>query len=66
MNNDDTLRPEYPADLIRSGTRGPYAARYRDGTNISRIDPDLHRLFPDAESVNRALREYAETHHMRR
>jgi hypothetical protein len=64
MNNDDTLRSEYPADLIKSGERGKYAKRYREGTNIALIEPDLHRLFPDSESVNRALREYAEAHHM--
>jgi hypothetical protein len=64
MNNEDTLRPEYPADLIKSGVRGKYANRYREGTNIVLVDPDLHRLFPDSESVNRALRKFAEEHRM--
>ena len=64
MNNEDTLRPEYPADLIQSGVRGKYANRYREGTNIVLVDPDLHRLFPDSESVNRALRKFAEEHQM--
>ena len=64
MNNEDTLRSEYPAELIQSGERGKYAKRYREGTNIVFIDPDLHKLFPDSESVNRALRNYAEEHRM--
>ena len=64
MNNEDTLRPEYPADLIKSGVRGKYANRYREGTNIVLVDPDLHRLFPDSESVNRALRKFAEEHRL--
>ena len=64
MNNEDTLRPEYPADLIKSGVRGKYADRYLEGTNIVLVDPDLHRLFPDSESVNRALRKFAEEHRM--
>jgi hypothetical protein len=64
MNNEDTLRPEYPADLIKSGVRGKYARRYREGTNIVLVEPDLHRLFPDSESVNRALRKFAEEHQM--
>lgn len=64
MNNEDTLRPEYSADLIKSGVRGKYANRYREGTNIVLVDPDLHRLFPDSESVNRALRKFAEEHRM--
>jgi hypothetical protein len=60
MNGDkDTLRDEYPEDLIRSGVRGKYAKRYREGTNIVLIDPDPRKLFPDSEAVNRALREYA-------
>jgi hypothetical protein len=60
MSNDkDTLRDEYPDNLIRSGVRGKYMKSYREGTNIVLIDPDLHKLFPDSEAVNRALREYA-------
>ena len=64
MSNEDTLRPEYPADLIQSGERGKYAKRYREGTNIVLIEPDLHRLFPDSEAVNRVLRKYAEEHNI--
>jgi hypothetical protein len=62
MNSEkDDLRPEYPADLIESGEKGKYAKRYREeGTNLVRIDPDLHELFPDSESVNKALRDYVE------
>ena len=62
MNNEDTMRSEYPADLIKSGVRGKYTSRYREGTNVVVIDPDLHNIFPDSESVNRALRQYAEEH----
>jgi hypothetical protein len=64
MSNEDTLRPEYPAELIKSGVRGKYAERYREGTNVVLIEPDLHKLFPTAEAVNRALRKYAEEHDM--
>jgi hypothetical protein len=64
MNNDDELRPEYPPDLIRSGVRGKYAARYREGTNVVLIEPELHRLFPNAQAVNDALRKYAQEHQM--
>nr|VFK60525.1 MAG: hypothetical protein BECKTUN1418D_GA0071000_11264 [Candidatus Kentron sp. TUN] len=32
MNDEDTLRPEYPSKLIESGERGKYAKRYREGT----------------------------------
>ena len=62
MNSDqDTLRDEYPEDLIKSGIRGKYTKSYREGTNIVLIDPDLQKIFPDSEAVNRALREYLST-----
>ena len=62
MSNDkSTLRKEYPSDLIKSGVRGKYAKRFREGSNVVLIDPDLHELFPNSAAVNRALREYAST-----
>ena len=59
-SKEKDLRPEYPTDLIRSGVRGKYAKRYREGTNLVLIEPDLHELFPTSEAVNRALRDYVE------
>lgn len=53
MNDEDTLRPEYPVELIKSGVRGKYAKRYQEGTNIVVISPELHKLFPDSDSVNK-------------
>ena len=62
MSNDkDTLRDKYPEELIRSGQRGKYTNTYREGTNIVLIEPDLHKLFPTSEDVNRALRDYVAT-----
>lgn len=51
------MLPEY--DFSR-GVRGKYAARYARGTNLVLLDPDVARLFPDAEAVNRALRACGE------
>ena len=53
----DEMREEYSADLIRSGVRGKYAQRYREGSNVVVIDPDLSKAFPNADAVNQALRE---------
>ena len=62
MSSDkDTLRGEYPEELIRSGVRGKYAKSYREGTNVVLIDPDLQKIFPDSDAVNRALRDYLST-----
>ena len=55
-NND--LRSEYPVELIRSGIRGKYARRCKEGSNIVVIDPDLSDAFPNSEAVNEALRDY--------
>ena len=52
------------AVLIKSGKRGKYVQSYREGNNIVVIAPDLHKLFPDSDSVNRALRNYAKEHRM--
>ena len=53
---DDELRNEYDASLIRSGVRGKYAKRYRQGTNVVLLAPDVAAVFPDAKAVNEALR----------
>ena len=55
--NKDDMREEYSADIIRSGVRGKYAQRYREGSNVVVIDPDLSKAFPNADAVNQALRE---------
>ena len=58
-NNENEMRSEYEAKLIRSGERGKYAKRLREeGSNIVRIDSDLLEQFPDSEAVNKALREH--------
>ena len=58
QRENDDLRPEYPAELIRSGIRGKYARRLKEGSNVVVIDPDLSDAFPNSEAVNEALREY--------
>lgn len=54
---EDELRPEYDLrELLKNGVRGKYAARYREGTNLVRLAPDVADAFPTEESVNEALR----------
>ena len=53
----DELRPEYDlAGLLKHGVQGKYVERYREGTNLVLLDPDVKAHFPDSESVNKALR----------
>lgn len=47
------MRAEYD---FSSGVRGKHASRYKKGTNLVVIDPDVAEVFPDSESVNEALR----------
>jgi hypothetical protein len=42
------------------GVRGKYVEQYRAGRNIVQLDPDVAELFPDASSVNDALRALAD------
>ena len=52
----DALRPEYDVtQLMKGAVRGKYAARYRTGTNLVLLEPDVAAAFPDAETVNAAL-----------
>jgi hypothetical protein len=45
---------------VGTGTRGEPAERHTRDTNIVVLDPDLAEVFPDSESVNRALRVLCE------
>jgi hypothetical protein len=56
----DELRPEYDLSKLRGGVRGKYLRQAMAGSNVVLIDPDLSTIFPDAESVNRALRALAD------
>jgi len=39
-----------------NGIRGKYAEQYKEGVNIVKLDKDVVKFFPDAKSVNEALR----------
>ena len=54
-----------PTDMLKEydfsgGVRGKYAKRFAQGTNIVVLDPEVARVFPDSESVNRILRALSE------
>jgi hypothetical protein len=53
----DEPREVYDAKVIRSGVRGKYLDRYRSGTNIVRLAPDVAAVFATEEAVNEALRK---------
>ena len=55
------MRAEYDLSRLKGGVRGKYYKRASAGANLVLIEPDLANLFPDSESVNRALRLLADT-----
>jgi hypothetical protein len=57
----DDLRPEYDLSKLGGGVRGKYFQRATAGTNLVLIEPELADVFPDTESVNRALRLLVDT-----
>lgn len=55
----DEMRPEYD---LRGGVRGKYYERYRQGTNVVLLEPDMAKIFHDSETVNLALRQFLSEH----
>lgn len=53
---EDELRPEYDFAHMERGVRGKCVERYREGTNLVLLDPDVAQAFPNDEAVNVALR----------
>lgn len=57
QRNEPEMGAEY--DFSR-GVRGKYARRYAQGTNVVVLEPDVAKVFPSAEAVNRSLRALAD------
>ena len=56
---------EFDSDMLdeydfNEGVRGKYVERFAQGCNVVVLDPDVAEVFADSESVNQALRAYAE------
>lgn len=52
-SQDDELLPEYD---FTGAVRGKYYERYRQGTNVVLLDPDVAAVFRDSAAVNDTLR----------
>jgi hypothetical protein len=53
----DELGPEYDLrQLLKGAVRGKYAQRFRTGTNLVLLEPDVAKGFPNGRAVNEALR----------
>ena len=47
------MKKEYD---FSNAERGKYSSLYKKGANIVMISPDVHKVFPNSDSVNKALR----------
>jgi hypothetical protein len=52
-DRDDDMLPEYD---FAGAVRGKYYKRYRQGTNVVLLDPDVVAVFRDSATVNDTLR----------
>ena len=54
----DDLRPEYEAAeleaLLASGVRGKYVERYRQGTNLVKLAPNVAAASSTEQSINQS------------
>lgn len=50
------LHAEYDLSKLTGGVRGKYLTRYRAGTNLALLAPDVRAAFPTDDVVNKALR----------
>jgi hypothetical protein len=50
----EEMRPEYDFSKAKPN---PYARRFETGATVVVLDPDVAQSFPDARSVNTALRD---------
>lgn len=65
---EDEMPSEYDAatlkELLKNGVRGKYVERYRQGTNLVKLAPDVAAAFPTEQAVNEALRRLLESSHV--
>ena len=52
----DDLRPEYDLSTLKGGVRAKHFERYRAGTNLALLAPEVREAFPTDEAFNEALR----------
>ena len=56
MQENESMAEEY--DFV-SAKKGEYTTRYRDGSNVVVLDPDVAKVFHNQKFVNSSLRALA-------
>lgn len=60
QSSNDELRTEYDLKSLRVRRLGPGRKTFGD---VVRLEPDVQKVFPNADSVNKALRSLMRTKH---
>ncbi len=55
------LRSEYDFASMKGGVRAKYVKRFREGSNIVLLEPEVAAAFPNDLAVNQALRGMLDT-----
>ena len=58
--DSNQARPEYCREDLGTGVRGKYLEAFKTGTNLVLLQPDVAKVFPTDDSVNKALRSLME------
>jgi hypothetical protein len=58
--SDDDLKPEYEFDYSKAQPNR-FAARFKSGSRVVVLDPDVAQVFTTPESVNKVLRALLKT-----
>jgi hypothetical protein len=58
---DDDLRREYDMSQLEGEVRGKHIHRYKAGTNLALLTPEVRAAFPTDDAVNQALRSLMQT-----
>ena len=57
MKENESIPDEYD---FSNAQRGEYVSRYREGSNVVVLDPDVAKVFNNREFVNSSLRALAQ------
>ncbi|MGI8565307.1 MAG: hypothetical protein ACR2LZ_02365 [Pyrinomonadaceae bacterium] len=53
VEQEDEMRTEYDLSELKGRVRGKYVERYRAGTNLVLLDPDVAAAFPNGQVVKK-------------
>jgi hypothetical protein len=59
IRESEKMREEYDFETMKGGVRGKYAKAFEGTATTVLLDSDVAEVFPDAKSVNEALRTLA-------